>query len=317
MARVFVTEPLPGAALVRLIGAFGAESVVVGGGVSGEECTRAAGDLEAIVTSITDRVDEMLLARMPKLRIVANAIVGLDNIDLGACRARRVVVTNTPGVLTEATADLAFGLLIAAARRMSESERELRSGHIVPFSLTRMLGAQVSGGKLGIVGLGRIGQAMARRARGFGMHVAYTQRTRLAEPLERALGATFLPIDELFAASDFVSIHCPLTDATRHIASRPRIDSMKSTAVLINASRAGCVDEVALIDALASRRLFSAGIDVFDNEPRPSDALLALPNLVITPHIGSADIGTRSAMAELAVENVIRVLRGDVPVTPA
>ncbi len=314
--RIFVSCPLPGDAVerVRAIG-----EVVVGEpgrGVRSVAFEEHAASFDAILALLTDRVDAALLARAPRVRLVANMAVGVDNVDLDACRARSVAVTNTPGVLTEATANLAFALLLAAARRLREGDDLVRRGEFPGWTPTTLLGASVFGSSLGIVGLGRIGRAVARRARGFGMHVFYTGPTRLDEPLERALGASFLPLDELFRACDLVTIHCPLTPATHHVVSRERLASMKPGSVLVNTSRGGCVDERALADALAGGPLGAAGLDVYENEPAVTPELLALPNVVLTPHIGSADRRTREAMASLAADNVLAFARSQPLPTP-
>lgn len=309
--KVFVTCALPGDAVERL----GRVCEVVAGepglGVRSEAFTRDAASFEAILALLTDPIDASLLDRAPRVRLVANMAVGVDNVDLAACRARGVAVTNTPGVLTEATADLAFALMLAAARRVVEGDGIVRRGAFPGWTPTTLLGAPVHGSVLGIVGLGRIGGAVARRARGFGMHVLYTQRARLDEKLERALGATFVPIDELFRACDFVTLHCPLTTETHHIASRERIASMKPGSVLVNTARGPCVDEAALADALERGPLAAAGLDVFEREPEIDARLRARTNAVLTPHIGSADRRTRAAMAALAADNVIAFARGE------
>ena len=310
MVRAFVSAPLPGDAVKRLEAATEVVVGEVGDGVRGDAFASGASTWGALVTMLTDRVDAALLATVPQVRIVANVAVGVDNIDLEACRARGVVVTNTPGVLTEATADLAFGLLLAAARRIVEGDRMVRGGDFVGWGPSLLVGKRVNGANLGIVGMGRIGQAMARRARGFGMHVAYTQTHRPAPELERALGATWLGLDELFASSDFVSLHCPLTPETHGLVSAARLASMRKGSVLVNTTRGGCVDESALATALERGPLAAAGLDVFHDEPRVESRLQALSNVVMTPHIGSADGPTRRAMADMAVDAVIAVLEG-------
>ena len=310
---IFVSAPLPGSAIDRL---HAAGEVTVGAasdGVRGEAFAACAPRALALVAMLTDRIDAELLGRAPRLRVVANVAVGVDNVDLDACRARGVIVTNTPGVLSEATADLAFGLLVDAARRISEGDRLVRAGGWTGWSPTLLVGRPVHGAALGIVGMGRIGQAMARRARGFGMRVSYTQRTPLAPELERALGVHSLDVDALFASSDFVSLHCPLNDATRGLVSRERLSRMKPGAILVNTARGACVDEAALADALASGHLGGAGLDVFADEPRVHPALLAVPGVVLAPHIGSAETATRAAMAEMAIDGVLAVLSGSDP----
>jgi glyoxylate reductase len=314
--KVFVTCPLPGDAVERLRAACEVVVGEPGRGVRSAAFVEQASTFDALVTLLTDAVDDALLASAPRVRLVANVAVGVDNVDLAACRARGVAVTNTPGVLTEATADLAFGLLIAAARRIAEGDAVVRRGEFPGWTPTTLLGAPVFGASLGIVGLGRIGQAVARRARGFGMHVFYTQRRRLDPALERALGASFVPLDELFRSCDFVTLHCPLTPATRHLASRERLATMKPGSVLVNTSRGPCVDEAALADALERGPLGAAGIDVFEREPAVEARLLARRNAVLTPHVGSADRRTREAMAGLAADNVLALARSQPLLTP-
>jgi glyoxylate reductase len=311
---VFVSGTLPGDAVDVLSESF---TVVRGESVASPAFAECAADVRGIVSLLTDRIDATLLARAPRLVVVANVAVGVDNVDLAACRTRNVVVTNTPDVLTEATADFAFGLLLAAARRIVEGDRLVRRGGFTGWTPTFMLGMRVFGMKLGIVGLGRIGRAVARRARGFGMHVGYTQRARLPEMLERAVGATYVPsLDELCATSDAVSIHCPLSPETRHLFDARRLALFRPTAILVNTARGPIVDEAALAEALTERRIGGAGLDVFENEPRVTPALLNLENVVLAPHIASADVETRHAMASLAAANVARVLHGDAPLTP-
>ena len=315
MATVFVSGTLPGDATSRLAASH--EVVQAEGGVRAEAFSACADRIEGLVALLTDRVDEALLARCPRLRVVGNVAVGVDNVDVAACAARGVVVTNTPDVLTEATADLAFGLLLAAARRIAEGDRLVRAGGWTGWTPTFLLGRRVHGMSLGVVGMGRIGAAVARRARGFGIHVLYTQRRRLPEPLERALGASFVPsLDEMLAWSDAVSIHCPLTSETRRLFDAGRLSRMRPGSILVNTARGPIVDEAALADALERGPLGAAGLDVFEDEPRVHPALLARPNVVLAPHIGSADAATREAMAALAAENVLRVLAGEPPLTP-
>jgi glyoxylate reductase len=310
MAKVFVSCTLPGDAVAQLAGE---HQVVVGEervGVSGPAFLEAAGTFDALVSLFNDRVDVALLDRAPRLRVVANFAVGYDNVDVAACAARGIVVTNTPGVLSEATADLAFGLLLSTARRITEGDRLVRRGAFQGLTPSFLLGAPVHGATLGIVGLGRIGQAMARRARGFGMRVLYANRTRAPAELERALGATAMDLDELFGQADIVSLHCPLTPETHHLVNARRLARMKPGAILINTTRGSVVDEPELASALASGPLGGAGLDVYEEEPRVYPALLALENVVLAPHIGSADRPTREAMGRIAAENVLAVLAG-------
>lgn len=315
MAIVFVSGRLPGDGVALLRASH--DVVQDDDGVRSAAFAACRAEVEAVVALLTDHIDAAFLEGSPRLRIVANVAVGVDNIELAPCRARGVVVTNTPDVLTEATADLAFGLLLAAARRIAEGDRLVRAGAFEGWTPTFLLGARVNGTALGIVGMGRIGQAVARRARGFGMHVLYTQRTRLPAPVERELGVTFIgTLDELLARSDSVSIHCPLTAATRHLFDAKRLARMRPGSVLVNTARGPIVEEAALAHALESGPLAAAGLDVFEDEPRVHPALLARPNVVLAPHIGSADQPTREAMAGRAVANVLEVLAGRAALTP-
>jgi glyoxylate reductase len=313
MDTIFVSGTLPGGAVAELEKSF---EVVRGSAVASSEFEACADRVRAIVALLTDRIDATLLERCPRLAIVANVAVGVDNVDLAACAARSVIVTNTPDVLSEATADLAFGLLIDAARRISEGDRLVRAGGWTGWTPTFHLGARVHGMKLGIVGLGRIGKAMARRARGFGMHVGYTQRRREPEMLERALGVTFMDLDTLCRESEAISIHCPLTPDTRHLFDAKRLATMRPGSVLVNTARGPIIDEAALAEALEKGPLAAAGLDVFENEPRVHPALLQRPNAVLAPHIGSAETETREAMASIAATNVLRCLNGEPPLTP-
>ncbi|HHW26387.1 MAG TPA: D-glycerate dehydrogenase, partial [Firmicutes bacterium] len=252
----------------------------------------------------------------PRLKVVANMAVGYDNIDVAECTRRGIVVTNTPGVLTETTADLAFALILAAARRVTEAERYLRQGQWKTWSPMLLTGVDVHGATLGIVGLGRIGEAVARRARGFSMRVLYANRSARPE-VEAALGIERRGLDELLKSSDFVSIHVPLNDSTRHLIGERELNLMKPTAVLVNTSRGPVVNERDLYRALKDRRIFAAGLDVFDTEPIRSDnPLLELDNVVLLPHIGSASIATRTQMAVMAARNLTQVLAGQTPQNP-
>lgn len=273
-------------------------------GLAGVDVSEA----DALVCLLLDRIDAPLLAGAPKLRVVANCAVGVDNVDLAACAARGVLVANTPDVLTEATAELAFALLLAAARRLGEGERLVRARQWTGWALDQLLGVQLHGKTLGVLGFGRIGQAMARRARGFGMQLVY------AHPREVAFeGARRVEVDELFAVADAISLHCPLTPETRHVVNARRLALCKPTAVLVNTARGGCVDEAALIAALTEGQLFGAGLDVFEGEPEINPALYGCPRLVLAPHIGSATTETRTAMAQLCADAVIAVLSGRRP----
>ena len=313
MSHVFVSCPLPGESIERLRLAHDVTVGVEHEGVRGPAFGASAARFDALVTLVTDRVDDALLSRAPRVRVVANVAVGYDNIDVRACAARGIVVTNTPGVLTEATADLAFGLLLAAGRRIAEGDRIVRRGAFRGLTPSYLLGPPVHGATLGLVGFGRIGQAMARRARGFGMPIVYAGRGRAPGHVEQALRATEVPLDTLFATADYVSLHCPLTPATRHLVNAGRLARMKPGSILINTARGGCVDEAALAAALQAGPLAGAGLDVFEDEPRVHPGLLALDNVVLAPHIGSADRPTREAMGAMAIASVLDVLGGKAP----
>ena len=282
-----------------------------------DELHAAVAGAEGIVTLLHDRVDDAFLdAAGPQLQIVANVAVGYDNIDVPACTRRGVIATNTPGVLVDATADIAMALILMSTRRLGEAERMVREGGTWSWSMFFMLGTGLQGKTLGIVGLGQIGAATARRARGFGMRIAYAGRRRADAAVEAELDATKLDLDELLATADVVSIHTPLSADTRHLIDARRLALMKPTAHLVNTSRGPVVDEAALAAALRDGTIAGAGLDVFEREPAIEPGLLELENAVLIPHLGSATIETRTAMGVLAAENAAAVLRGDPPPTP-
>jgi len=277
---------------------------------------RLQGKAGAYITG-TERITAELLAACPDLRAVSTMSVGYNHIDLAACTARRVLVTNTPDVLTETTADLGFALLMATARRMSEGERLLRDGLWKSWSWDFLAGADVHGTTLGILGMGRIGQALARRGRfGFNMNIAYHNRSRLPADTEAELGARYLSKDELLRQADHLILVLPYSAASHHCIAAAELALMKPTATLVNIARGGIVDEDALAAALREHRIAAAGLDVFEGEPRVNPALLSLPNIVLTPHIGSATMPTRLAMAGLAADNLVAALTGAPPPTP-
>jgi len=312
--KVLVTREIPEAGL-RLLEDFDVTVLSERPPERGEllEAVRGA---SGVLPTVTEKMDaEVMDTAGEGLKVIANMAVGYDNVDVEAARERDIVVTNTPEVLTETTADTAFLLLLAAARRLGEAERLLRSGGWDAWGPMQLLGPDVWGKKLGLVGLGRIGQAVARRSSGFQMEVLYYDQYR-NEGVEEELGARYLELDDLLRESDFVSIHTPLTPETRHLISEGELDLMQPTSVLVNASRGPVVDEAALADALAERRIFAAGLDVYEEEPKVHPKLLELENVVLAPHIGSASIETRDSMAALAAENLVAVLRGEQPKTP-
>jgi glyoxylate reductase len=278
---------------------------------------RLVSGADAVLTMLHDRVDEELLeAAGPRLRCVANVAVGYDNVDLEAAARRGVVVTNTPGVIDDATADLTMALVLAATRRVVEGDRLIRAGRPWSWGMSFMLGTSLRGKLLGIVGLGGIGRRVAERARAFGMEIAYHSRHRVALEVEAELGAMRLSLEELLAQADVLSLHCPLTPETHHLIGAPELAVMKPSAVLVNAARGPVVDERALAAALAAGDIAAAGLDVYEREPQVEPGLLELENVVLSPHLGSATVETRAAMAELAARNAISVLRGEGPLTP-
>jgi lactate dehydrogenase-like 2-hydroxyacid dehydrogenase len=275
-----------------------------------ELVARVAGK-RALVSMITDAVDRAVIDAGTELKIIANAAVGYNNIDVAAARARGIIVTNTPGVLTDATADLTWALILGITRRIGEGERLIRRGNWKGWTFDFMLGAEVRGKQLGIVGYGGIGRAVAARGRAFGMRIAYTSRTPKNEPEAEAM-----PLDRLLATSDIVSLHCPLTPETRHVIDQPALARMKRSAYLINTARGPIVDEKALAWALRTRLIAGAGLDVFEQEPKVEPELLTLENVMLVPHLGSGTVETRTAMADLAVRNVEAVLSDKPAITP-
>ncbi|MBV8035212.1 D-glycerate dehydrogenase [Roseateles sp.] len=283
---------------------------------AGELRARLQGKAGAYITG-TERISAELLDACPDLRAVCTMSVGYNHIDLAACTARRVLVTNTPDVLTESTADFGFALLMATARRMSEGERLLRDGLWKSWAWDFLAGSEVHGTTLAILGMGRIGQAIARRGRfGFGMNVIYHNRSRLADDTEAELGARYVSKYELLRQADHLVLVLPYSAESHHCVAAAEIALMKPTATLVNVARGGIVDEDALAAALRERRIAAAGLDVFEGEPRVNPALLTLPNVVLTPHIASATLPTRVAMAQLAADNLVAALTSRPPPTP-
>ena len=273
-----------------------------------DKLAQMAAGKEGLMTSSSDKIDAALLARCPQLKAVCNIAVGYNNIDLAACSERGIMATNTPGVLTESTADFTWALMLAAARRVAESERWLRAGNWKRVRLKDFPGVDVNHATLGIIGMGRIGQAVARRARGFDMKVLYHDQARISDTLEQQCNASYVSKEDLLRDSDFVTLHLPYAPENHHAIGAEELARMKRTAVLLNVARGGIVDDAALVAALKSGTIAAAALDVFENEPQLNPALLELSNVVLSPHIGSASDSTRRRMAMLAAENLVAAL---------
>jgi glyoxylate reductase len=317
-AKVFVARRIPEAGLSVVTGATDATVWPDELPPPHDELLRAVAGCDGVLTLLTDRVDdEFLDAAGPQLKVVSNYAVGFDNVDVPACTARGIPVGNTPGVLTETTADLAFALMMAAARRLPEGDRYVRAGKWKTWGPMLLLGPDVHGATVGIVGFGRIGQAVARRAAGFGMTILYHDVHRADPAIEAEHSATFLPLEKLLAQADFVSLHVNLTPETRGLINTEKLGWMKPTAVLVNTSRGPVVDGAALATALRDGQIFAAGLDVTDPEPiKTDDPLLSLDNCLVVPHIASASHATRSKMAEMAAANLLAGLHGERLPTP-
>jgi glyoxylate reductase len=312
-----VTNRIPDSGLELLRGAGELRLADAATALPREELLPFLAGADAVLSMLHDRVDDAFLeAAGPQLRCVANVAVGFDNVDLEAAGRRGVLVANTPGVLDDATADLTLALLLAAIRRLGEGERLVRSGHPWAWGMSFMLGGDLRGKRLGIVGLGNIGSRVARRARAFGMSIAYFGRNAAAAEVVAELEAERLDLDQLLSSSDVLSIHCPLTAETRHLIGARELALMKPTATLINTARGPVIDEAALAKALRDGRIAAAGLDVYEHEPAVEPGLLELENVVLSPHLGSATVETRAAMAELAARNAIAAVRGEALLTP-
>lgn len=309
--KVFITRMLPQKALDLILPACDAEVWQDELPPPRELLLQKARDLDGLLSLLTDKVDTTLMDSAPNLKVVSNCAVGFDNIDVPAATQRGIAVGNTPGVLTETTADFAFALMMAAARRLVEGDRYTREGKWKTWGLTVLLGQDVYGATLGLVGLGRIGAAMAKRARGFDMRVLYYDPTR-HEDLEKQFGITYTDLENLVRESDFVSVHTPLTNETRHLVNADLLHKMKKTAILINTARGPIVDQAALYAALRDGIIAGAALDVTDPEPIPqTEPLLTLDNCIIAPHIASASVTTRTKMSLMAAENLLAGLRGE------
>ncbi len=308
--KIVITRPIPEAGLKSLaahdieVRDFGAD------GPDESDLIDAARGADALVTMLSDPVTKRFIDACAGLKIIAQYAVGFDNIDLAAAREKGIVVTHTPDVLTDATADFTFALLLAAARRVLPADQYVRDGRFERWETDLLLGMDLKGKKIGIIGLGRIGGGVARRALGFGMRVIYNNRSRANPTTEKLLCARYVPLDHLLKESDVLSLHCSLTEETHHLIDARALERMKPSAILINTSRGAVVDEGALVEALRSGGLAAAGLDVFENEPDVHPGLLALENVVLAPHLGSATVEARTKMARMCSESILAAVTG-------
>ncbi len=310
MATVYVSRRLPDSVMAELARRFTLIGQPCDRPATREELLEAASQADALAVTLTEDVNADVLDRAPRLKVVAVYAVGYDNVDVAAATRRGIVVTNTPDVLTETTADLTWALILAVTRRIPEGERLVRERRWEGWGPTQLLGADVFGKTLGIIGMGRIGLAVARRAAGFGMPIRYSSRHPLHSKDEKALQATCLPLPQVLQAADIVTIHTPLTDSTRGLIGKAELAMMRRSAYLINTARGAVVDEAALAEALEQGRLAGAGLDVYQHEPHVHPRLLAFPNAVLLPHIGSATTETRVKMGLMVADNITAVLEG-------
>ena len=317
MAKIVVTGKIPEVALEKLkksheVISWGEETPI-----SRDELLKRVSGANVIVSLLTEKIDEEVLASAGNdLKAVCNVAVGYNNIDVAACKNKNVLVTNTPGVLTDATADIAMALILMTTRRLSEGERVIRNQDPWAWGMFYMLGSSIQNQTLGIVGMGQIGIATALRAKSFGMKIIYTRRNRLDEKIEKELSAQYVSLDDLLQQSDIVSLHCPYSTETHHLISDAQLSKMKKTSYLINTARGPIVNEEALANALVNKTIAGAGLDVYENEPKVNDKLLKLDNVVLLPHLGSATVETRTAMATTAANNALEILSGNKPLNP-
>ena len=317
MAKIVVTGKIPEVALEKLkksheVISWGEETPI-----SRDEMLKRVSGANIIVSLLTEKIDEEVLTSAGNdLKAVCNVAVGYNNIDVAACKSKNVLVTNTPGVLTDATADIAMALILMTTRRLSEGERVIRNQDPWAWGMFYMLGSSIQNQTLGILGMGQIGIATALRAKSFGMKILYTRRNRLDEKIEKELSAQYVSLDDLLQQSDIVSLHCPYSTETHHLISDAQLSKMKKTSYLINTARGPIVNEEALADALINKTIAGAGLDVYENEPKVNEKLLKLDNVVLLPHLGSATVETRTAMATTAANNAIEILSGNKPLNP-
>lgn len=317
MAKIVVTGKIPEVALEKLkksheVISWGEETPI-----SRDEMLKRVSGANIIVSLLTEKIDEEVLTSAGNdLKAVCNVAVGYNNIDVAACKNKNVLVTNTPGVLTDATADIAMALILMTTRRLSEGERVIRNQDPWAWGMFYMLGSSIQNQTLGIVGMGQIGIATALRAKSFGMKIIYTRRNRLDEKIEKELSAQYVSLDDLLQQSDIVSLHCPYSTETHHLISDAQLSKMKKTSYLINTARGPIVNEEALANALINKTIAGAGLDVYENEPKVNEKLLKLDNVVLLPHLGSATVETRTAMATTAANNALEILSGNKPLNP-
>jgi len=317
VAKIVVTGKIPEVALEKLkksheVISWGEETPI-----SRDEMLKRVSGANVIVSLLTEKIDEEVLTSAGNdLKAVCNVAVGYNNIDVAACKNKNVLVTNTPGVLTDATADIAMALILMTTRRLSEGERVIRNQDPWAWGMFYMLGSSIQNQTLGIVGMGQIGIATALRAKSFGMKIIYTRRNRLDEKIEKELSAQYVSLDDLLQQSDIVSLHCPYSTETHHLISDAQLSKMKKTSYLINTARGPIVNEEALANALINKTIAGAGLDVYENEPKVNEKLLKLDNVVLLPHLGSATVETRTAMATTAANNAIEILSGNKPLNP-
>ncbi|MGC8954559.1 MAG: 2-hydroxyacid dehydrogenase [Fervidobacterium sp.] len=312
--KIFVTYDIPEKGINLLIER-GYEVDVYKGEefLSQEEMIARSKNADGIITQLRDTIDRNFIYALERTKIIANYAVGYNNIDIQAAKERGIYVTNTPGVLTDATADTAFALILAVARKIVQADKFVREGKFVGWKPKLFLGYDLFGKTLGIIGMGRIGQAVAKRAIGFGMKIVYHNRKRLSEDVEKQFNASYLPLDELMSVSDVISIHTPLTNDTYHLINKERIALMKPSAIIVNTARGPVIDELALYEVLKEGKIAGAGLDVYENEPMLTHGLEKLENVVLLPHIGSATYETREKMSEMVAVNIIEALEGRIP----
>jgi glyoxylate reductase len=311
--KVYFTRRIPETGIKMLQGKYEVEVFPGSGNADRDTLVRKIQDCDAVVTLLSDKIDEELLRKASNLKIIANYAVGYNNIDIHAARQHKIMVTNTPGVLTNATGEIAFALMITLTRRIVEADRFTRNGEFIGWDPLLFLGDELKGKTVGILGMGRIGQDMAYKCRAFGMRVIYHSRKPVSGEIEQKLNAAYCSLDQLLEQSDVISVHTPLTDKTRHLLGRESLHRMKNGVYLINTSRGEVIDEAALVEHLKSGKVKGAGFDVYEFEPEITKELFLLPNVVLLPHIGSATIETRNKMSEMVAGNVIAGLEGERP----